>query len=307
MVTIGRDALFEEGHIDKNVFINGDSQDDRLYVRTKTIDGEDLRDPVKDVVIEITTTIETEENSYIFTEVTVLPRGYTFLPSHQDPQIDRVTPDKIQISESGSGYETKDKIILSIQGKDFNVFRYTENGDTRTNYPKVAIGGIDEDNAEIVVEKDGEGKIFYYVKDNSGQWIKPEKPATDVIFEVLDRNGRIVNGVGGNEVGNSIVLIIPEGIPITTINKILPVAVSNPKRDSKDRGIYSFRNDIISFVTVPSSPIIEEINPYIITVEGGEDITIKGANFDDGIRVFIDGQEVPNVTRDIDRKLLGEH
>ncbi len=302
LVTIGRDALFEEEYKEKNVFINGDSQEDKLYIKTKTIDGDDLKDPIKDVVIEITTTIKTEGEKYIFTEVTTLPKGYTFLPSHQDPQIDKITPDQIQVEESGSDYETKDKTMLSIQGKDFNVFRYVENGDMKTNYPKVVIGGSDEDSAEIIIEKDADGRVYYYKKNASGEWKKPTEPTAGAIFEVLDKNGLIVNGVDGNGVGNSIVVTIPKGMQISTINKPLPVAVSNPKRSSKDRGIYSSKDDVVSFVTVLSSPIIEDVDPYIVTVEGGEDAVIKGRNFDDGIKVFIDGSEVPNVARDIDKE-----
>ncbi len=302
LVTIGRDALFEEEHKDKNIFIKGDSQEDKLYVKTKTIDRVDLKDPIKDVVIEIATTIKTEDEEYIFTEVATLPEGYTFLPSHQDPQIDKVTPGQIQVEESGMDYKTKDKTILSIQGRDFNVFRYVENGDMKTNYPKVVIGGSGEDNAEIIIEKNADGRVYYYKKGASGEWERPTEPTSGAIFEVLDKNGLIVNGVNGNEVGNSIVVTIPKDMPVSTINKPLPVAVSNPKRNSKDRGIYGSKNDVVSFVTVLSSPIIENVDPYIVTVEGGEDAVIKGRNFDDGIKVFIDGSEVPNVARDIDRE-----
>ncbi|MDQ4678688.1 IPT/TIG domain-containing protein, partial [Stenotrophomonas maltophilia group sp. RNC7] len=80
----------------------------------------------------------------------------------------------------------------------------------------------------------------------------------------------------------------------------LPIAVANPKRDSGDRGVYSVKHDAISFVTVLSSPIIEKVEPYIVTVDGGEDIVIEGRNFQDGIKVFIDGKEITNVVRDID-------
>ncbi|GEM_PF-249174 len=300
LVTIGRDALFEDAYIDKNVFVKGDSQEDKLYVKTKTIDENDLKDPKKDVVIEITTTVKTADGEHVFTEVAILPKGYTFLPSHQDPVIDKVTPDKIQV-DSDINPETKKDTILSIQGKNFNVFRYTENGDMKTNYPKVVIGGSNEGTGDIIIEKKADGKVYYSSKDSNG--VLKEEHIENAIFEVLDKNGRIVTGIGGNEVGDSIVVTIPQGILISTtnINKPSPVAVANPKRDSKDRGIYSFKNDIISFVTVISNPIIERVDPYIVTIEGGEDIIIEGRNFQDGIKVFIDGVEINNVIRDIDK------
>jgi len=155
----------------------------------------------------------------------------------------------------------------------------------KTNYPKVVIGGSSEGTGDIIIEKKADGKVYYSSKDSNG--VLQEKHIEGAIFEVLDKSGKIVHGIGGNEVGDSIVVTIPQGILVSTtnINKPLPVAVANPKRDSNDRGIYSFKNDIISFVTVISAPIIEKVNPYIVTVEGGEDIIIEGRNFQDGIKV----------------------
>ena len=303
LVTIGRDALFEDEHKAKNIFIPGDDKVDQLYVRTKLIDGEDLKNPVKDVIIEINTIIKTEDGEeYVFTEVAILPKGYTFLPSHQDPVIEKVTPDKIQVTGE-TNPETKKDTILSIQGKNFNVFRYKENGEFMTNYPKVVLGGSNEETGQIIIERKADGEIVYYTKAEDGTIEKADGPKNP-IFEVLDKNGNIVTGIGGNEVGDSIVIKIPKGLNVSAniLNKPQPVAVANPKRDSEDRGIYSYKNDIISFVTVTSEPIIEKVDPYIVTVEGGEDIVIEGRNFQDGIKVFIDGKEVQNVVRDIDKQ-----
>lgn len=286
LVTIGRDALFETDHLGKHVFRNGDNQVDEMYVKTKTIEEVGL----KDMIIEITTTITAGGEAFVFTEVATLANGYNFLASHQDPQLDKITPDKIQV-ESTADPETTDDTILSIQGNGFNVFRYTEDGDTKTNYPLVVIGGID-DTGEIVIERKSDGQVYY----NGAS-----APMPNVIFEVLDKNGNIVTGVGGNETGTSLVVTIPKGLIISSnLNTPLPIAVANPKRDSGDRGLYSVKHDAISFVTVLNSPIIEKVDPYIVTVDGGEDIVIEGRNFQDGIKVFIDGKEITSVVRDID-------
>ena len=307
LVTIGRDALFEKDHIGKNQFIKGDDKLDTLYVKTKTIDEKDLKDPRKDVIVEITTTIEiSATEKYVFTEVAKLDKGYTFLPSYQDPVIEKVTPDKIEVTnDSNDNKETSHDTILSIQGKNFNVFRYKEGNDFKTNYPKVIIGGSGEDTGQIIIERKEDGKVYYGSSDNRKEdgEIKYEV-IENAIFEVLDKNGGIVTGVGGNEVGDSIVVTIPKGRKISdkNINTSLPIAVANPKRDSNEKGLYNYKNDLIKFVTVTSSPIIEKVDPYIVTVEGGEEITIEGRNFQDGIKVFIDGKEIQNVTRDIDKQ-----
>ncbi len=298
LVTIGGNAKFEEDHKAKNIFQYGSDKEDQLYVKTPTINEDQLKDPVKDVVIEITTKITTDKGEYTFIEVISLADAYTYLPSYQDPVIEKVAPDKIQV-ESENNPATKRDTVLSIQGKNFNVFRYLENGEYKTNYPKVVIGGTDE-SGQIVVERKEEGKVYYTYKDGSGIVTK-EIP--NAIFEVLNENGSIVTGIGGNEVGNSIVLTIPKGINVSAsiLNKPLPVAVANPKRDSADKGLYSSKQDLITFVVVDSEPSITEVNPYIVTVDGGEEIVVKGINFKDGIKVFIDGKEITDVKRDIDK------
>lgn len=300
LVTIGRDALFEEGNIDKNVFTYGDKEEDTLYVQTRTLGKDDLDDLVKDVSVLITTTIEAGGQTYTFTEMMVEEDGFVFLPEYTEPVIIGVTPDKIQVEEGESENRkvTKDKTILSVQGENFNVYTYTEDGSLKTNFPRLVIGGNGESTGEIFIEKREDGVFYKDANDNE------YGPYKDAIFEVLDRNGDIVDGVGGNITGNFIVVTIPQDIEISseTINSQLPIAVANPKRDTDEKGYYIWEDFLITFVEPDSSPIIENVTPYIVTVDGGEEIIIEGRNFDDGIKVFIDGKEVQGVTRDIDRQ-----
>ena len=301
LVTIGENAIFEDEHKRKNIFQHGDEKEDTLYVKTPTLDdGEVLQEPVRDVVIRITTTIVTENNEeYIFTQLISKPNGFTFLPSQYQPVIESVIPNRVQV-EGEDSPRTRMNTILSINGSNFNVFRYSENGEYKTNYPKVALGGTG-DSAPIVVERDDDGQVYYTYTGENGERVR--KPIYNAKFEVLDRNGNIVTGIGGNETGSTILLTIPEGIsiPRDLVGRFLPVAVANPKRDLKDRGLYYSKDDAISFVIGRENPIILEVNPYVVTTEGGEDIIVKGTNFQDGIRVFIDGREVSNLIRDIDR------
>lgn len=296
LVTIGRDALFEDAHIAKNIFRPGDDKEDELYVKTKTIDPADLKDPKKDIVVAITTTIEdTDGGKFEFTELAILEKGYTFLPSYQDPTITKIMPEKIQIVSEANPV-TKNTTIHSIEGSNFNVFRYDHNGEMKTNYPKLIIGGTSETNAQIIIEKDSDGKITYTTKENGIVELE------DAFFEVLDANGNVVTGVGGNEVGRFITFTIPKDlqIDISALNRPNSIAVANPKRDSADRGIYTGKNDAVEFVIATSAPTIEEVKPNTVTVDGGEDIIVTGRGFLEGIEVFIDGKKVANVTRDID-------
>lgn len=300
LVTIGRDAQFIEGYKSRNIFRLGDDKEDELYVRTKTIDGADLQDPVKDVVVAITTTIETIDGEvFEFTELAILERGYRFLPSYQDPTITNITPNKIEVV-SESNPVTKNTTVHSIEGQNFNVFRYSVGGEMKTNYPKVFIGGSGEDNAQIIIERDENGNINYYIREAG--ILKKADVDVDCFFEVLDANGNIVTGIGGNEVGRFITFTIPENLLVAAniLNTALPIAVANPKRDSADRGIPIAKTDMIRFVTGTSSPTIESVNPNIVTVDGGVEIIVSGRGFLEGIEVYIDGRKVNNVTRDLD-------
>jgi len=300
LVTIGRDAQFVEEYKARNIFRLGDDREDELYVRTKTIDPADLQDPIKDVVVAITTIIETIDGEiFEFTELAILERGYRFLPSYQDPTITGITPNKIEVV-SESNPVTKNTTIHSIEGQNFNVFRYNHDGEMKTNYPKVIIGGSGENNAQIIIERDPDGNINYYYREAGV--LKKAEVEVDTFFEVLDANGNIVTGIGGNEVGRFITFTIPEGLLVSAniLNTPLPIAVANPKRDSADRGIPIAKTDMIRFVTGTSSPTIESVNPNIVTVDGGVEIIVSGRGFLEGIEVYIDGRRVDNVTRDLD-------
>ena len=48
----------------------------------------------------------------------------------------------------------------------------------------------------------------------------------------------------------------------------------------------------VEFVEAEDKPIIEKVDPNIVTVNGGEDVTVTGSNFKDGVKVYIDGGEV---------------
>ncbi len=43
-------------------------------------------------------------------------------------------------------------------------------------------------------------------------------------------------------------------------------------------------SDILSFVRTNDVPVIESVEPNIVTIEGGNDIIITGSNFQDGVK-----------------------
>ena len=51
-------------------------------------------------------------------------------------------------------------------------------------------------------------------------------------------------------------------------------------------------------------PVISNVTPNVVTVDGGETVTVSGSNFAQDVKVFIDGREVSGVIRDGDGKTL---
>lgn len=305
LVTIGRDALFEEAYLNKQIFRLGEDLQDELYVKTKTIDPKDLTDPTKDVILSITTIIRTRdinsvEETFEFTEVVILERGYTFLPSYQKPTVLNITPNLVEVD--GETYKTKNTTIHSIEGENFNVFRYiTDNGEIKTSYPEVLIGGTSSENALLRIERNSDGEIVYYVRKDDGT-IQQINNVEDAVFEVLDGYGNTVTGVEGNQTGRFITFTIPEGIDIPKgkINSTLPIAVANPKRDSDERSTPGVKENLIKFVIATSKPSIESVTPNIVTVDGGEEVVVVGKSFMNGVEVYIAGKKVEGVIRELD-------
>ena len=296
-VSIGRDVIFEEVDGKEYLFEDTDKGLDKLFVRTQVIEPKDLEDPKKDVVVEMRTTIVTENYNIEIIE-TPSHYGYTFLRAYQEPIIESVSPNKIQVI-SKENNKTKNTTIISIQGEGFNVLRHNEGGRTISNYPNIVIGGTNEDTAEILIRKDKNGNVTYKTKTQE------EKIIRDATLVVLDRYGKVVTGAEGDEEGSTIVVTIPEGLEISpvSIGSKLPIAVANPKRGSEDKGdIYSYKLGIIEFVTPTTSPTIESLVPAEDTVSGGKEIVIKGRGFKDPIEVYMAGVKVENVEKDIDRE-----
>jgi len=297
-IQIGKQVKFQyeiDEAVKKYKFILG--VPDHLFIRTQQIDDATIN-PKRDVVIEIETilTDRSTGEKYIFNERIEKKAGYEFIPSSVIPTIDKVVPSKIQVIKvSDSLYEPKDNILIAIYGKDFMVNKYTdESGKTITNYPKIiikSVDNLDENQFDIKIDKNN-NKIEYMGE------------TYDVVdMQVLDNSGNIVDGSVGNEFGTKILITLPKAVRIEEPN-LKNVQVVNPKRNSNTSGMSGIKTDAIEFVVADDAPIIESVVPDTVTIEGRETITIIGTNFQNNVKVYIDGQEVPNIKREGDGKKI---
>ncbi len=278
--------------------------DDLLKINTVAI-TDAATDPLKDVVVEMETTIVAGGQTYVYNQVASRLDGYTFIPNSVKPVITDVTPDRIHIDTSRY---MKANTLISIEGSDFMVNRWTDGtGKTHVNYPVVVIqktATLGTSDLILMFDKNGNpanttGRIYY--NDGSGiQVLQDGGVDVPVDMVVLDKNNKVVDGTTGNEVGTRIVLYLPTLARIDA-EASRNVKVLNPKRDSDDLGMESLALDALSFVMEPPAPVLESVSPTIVTAGGGEEVTITGStSIEEGAEVYIDGRKVNGVTRSID-------
>ncbi len=317
-VQIGKEAFFVENT--DGTFNVSKGLPDSMLLTTDTIDDA-VADPFKDVVVEITTTItETVSlNSYTFSQIVTLQDGYEFEPSTLTPVVDEVTPDTVQIEDFALtvGADTlsfnkfSEDTLIAIKGSQFLVDKEVdEDGNAFVRYPTVLIKKNNDNtfttkyqlgffpNEEvdgvrgIVKYKLDENAIDEYVlRDDDGEPVKLE-------ITVVDADNNIMDGTEDSDVGTKILIKIPN-VALLEDGGIKHIQVTNPRRQSDDFGASVIKSDILSFVKTADVPVIETVDPQITTVDGEVDITITGANFQDGVRLFLDGEEIESFTKDI--------
>ncbi len=259
---------------------------DTINLMTPQITDADVQ-PVKDVVMEIETTITDSHDNIIqsITERAVLKNGYTYIVSKVSPIIETVTPERIQVVEKGdifaipgSSYMDDKGRLIAINGKNFMIHKYTD-----------PVTGAD--------------KIRYPVVDFGPDIILNKNTNPDIDIKVLNAAGAELDGSAGNELGTKILIYIPPDMPINNIGKTY-LKVTNPIRNSMSMGLHDERQDFIEFVLVDENknPVIGSVKPDMIAVEGGVEIKISGSNFLDGIKLYIDGAEIKNIKRSEDGK-----
>ena len=257
---------------------------DRLVVQTPQINDAETN-PVKDVVVE-TETIFTKAASAGGGTITIKERaelkgGYTFIPSKVTPTIDDATPNILQVTPTGTlgQYGIPEDRMVAIHGKNLMITKFVNSSGTPVvRYPIIEFG------TELVLDKNTDSTL-------------------DV--RVFDASGKELDGTTGNELGTKILVTIPKGKTVTKLGKA-NLGVVNPVRNSTDLGLAAYKYDYIEFVypDTNKNPVITSVNPSTVTIDGGETITIEGSNFASGVKVFIDGEEVKNITRQGDGKKI---
>lgn len=278
----------------QNVLSSSGDRKDILYVRTKPTPDEnktvDVYLIIETAVEDPATGTETTLPGYIATK----DNAYTFVPSYVNPVINTISPDMIQVEPDISGYKSKEDMVIGIHGKDFKVYKYTdEAGNDIVNYPIIGIGSdLNNNEGDIVLKRIG-NKV--YKPNSSGVFIEDSNyEVVGASIEIMNDNGIIVDGSQGNDTGTSIIITLPKGQNVVNLG-VKPIAVKNPVLKSSGNGnVASVKVDAVNFVALAgSNPAIESISPIVTTIDAGELITVKGSNFNSDIRVFIAGNEVP--------------
>jgi hypothetical protein len=144
-------------------------------------------------------------------------------------------------------------------------------------YPKIQIG-------EIVIDKNQDKEDKLYVK-------------------IFDEKGNELDGTQGKELGSKILIILSENTEVSHLGKA-DLMVQNPIRNSDNYGIWDKKENFVEFVcpTEGENPVITNLKPDTVPVDGGELVTIDGSNFQEGVKVFIDGEEIKSIKRREDGK-----
>lgn len=294
-VFIASDATFENS---KNDLTNFTTHSDTVFVQTPSLTLYD--DTRREDVIVTTVTTFTEDGTgviYRFEEREEFD-GFTFIPSRITPTIDEINPSKIMVKEKSVAdgtFEVTEDIYLAIHGKNFLIHSYKDEfNDQHTRYPVINI----ED--ELIIDKNNDT-----IEDHDGVSNEP------VELIVLNDEGRVLDGSVGNEIGSKIIVKIPKGKVISDtivstgyVIKDIKLRVTNPIRNTLN--MEPWDEGTVNFIEVDeeNAPKITTVEPYIVTINGNEEITVLGSNFHNGIKVYIDGEEVSGVQREGNGKEL---
>ena len=131
---VGGQVAFREGSkLDESVYD---------YINVKVGENPDKQDLVKDVIVEIDTTIEYTENGVEKTanvfETYTLENGFTYEPLDYEPKITSIVPDKIPVDENMNAMEG---LKVAIIGENFLLYRYRDKyNNIKYKYPKFDLG-----------------------------------------------------------------------------------------------------------------------------------------------------------------------
>lgn len=267
-VIIGAEAIFfkRDGDWDVNLNLGLDS----LRVRTGEISIGNSN-PLKDVVVETTTTFHKADGTIVIRERAERKGGFRYIPSTIEPKILSIVPEKIQVAPKGLEYEIPEDRMLAIYGKNFMLHKYRDDdGKEVYRYPYIEIG-------DVIIDKNN---------------------FPDLYVKLFNDKGAEIDGTENNEIATKILVKLPKGSIVSKATKEA-VTVQNPMRNSTYPGLSHTEPDFVQFV-VPEAgtiPVINTVNPDTVSVDGGEIVTIKGNSFQGDVQVIIDGAVVTGVKR----------
>lgn len=265
-----------------------------------------------DVLVETVTTIRTADGkSYEFNQSATKKNAYTFINSSQTPKIEAVHPKEIQVIPNGLKYNPKEETLISIEGDGFFVNKFSDdNATVRINYPRIFIQNGEKVGEQPYIakfDKSGapSGKAFVKVLKNGRESFllkDPNQGETEenkvlVGMEILNDKDEPVSGSKDNEIGKRIVLYIPKQLEVVKLGGKY-IQIINPKRNSDAYGTHGISTkEVIFFQTAKNEPVISSVVPNIVPITGKQKVLVTGANFDEGVKVYIDGKLVEGVKR----------
>lgn len=297
-------------------FVATKGNPDTVQVNTGIFTDADVS-PNKDIKIEVITTLVEATNgvadpsgkTYTFKQEATKLSGYTVIPSTLTPILDEMVPDKIQIKTVDNTLQNEIQFV--IKGGNFIVDRYIDGeGKLILKYPTILFkqngGNTLTDEYQVgffpnVVSGSAIGLIKWKTQDDSltENILMDSGSPVGFNIEVLDDNDNVVDGTDGNSVGTKIILTMPESTYFSNTG-VKSVQVINVRRGSDFFGFSSVAKDAIEILKTTDIPVIESVIPNIVTVDGGDEIVVRGSNFQDGVRLFLAGDEITNFTREID-------
>jgi len=302
---------------------------DSVYVAAPSADDAET-DPFKDVNIEMVITIDAVDANlpgavtdftYEFKQNIVEQDGFQFVPSSITPDVTSVVPSTMHVTGTPGTYYTGEDMMLVIDGSNFLVNRYTDDsGNTFVNNPIVLIKTVNDQSLSDydirldpnVIRNIGGNDVKGLIFDMSDTIGTPDPTSgnnyvrnadgTPYILDlkVVDAEGNLVAGTANNDVGTRIIVRIPRNVQIDVAD-FKNVLVVNPTRNSQSPGKKKMTIEAIEYVDTNDIPIIESVIPNVVTVEGNEDIVITGNNFQEGAKIWLDGNEITAFTRDINQ------
>lgn len=255
---------------------------DKITIKTKGT-TDDISDYAKDIKIITETRITTADGTYLLIENDIYKDKFQYESSKIEPEVKSIMPQQIFVEETAEGLRLKEDTLILIEGKNFFIQKYDDDlKKPHTSYPVILLAN----------------------------GIKIDKNANDKLeVTILDDKGNVLDGSEGKQLGSKMIIKIPKVGAYTNEDIRLgtsDVKVTNLIKNSSEYGISNILQDGVEFVEINanSAPKIDSVDPDVVTLEGGQTITIKGSNFNGDVKVLIDGKEIGKITRQPDGKQI---